>query len=124
SGRAVYLVAWIGPIPVGHVLVRLASKTAGARLEDLLVAERMRRRGVATALLEAAEETAAAAGASVLGFSVALSNAAPRRLYERSGYTPGGDPFVSGYTYWDEDGRAHRDEELHLELAKELAARS
>jgi ribosomal protein S18 acetylase RimI-like enzyme len=120
-GHDAYLVAWVETRPVGHVVVRLAPHAKSARLEDLFVAQDVRRQGVATALLEAAETKAVVAGASVVGFSVALSNAAASRLYERAGYAPVGAPFVSGYTYWDEAGRAYRDEEPHRELFKELA---
>jgi GNAT superfamily N-acetyltransferase len=130
GGSATYLIAWQGGEPVGHVLVRSSPVSqqgvaAGcAELEDLFVCEEKRRRGVGRALLAAAEDVARAAGARRLGFGVSVanpSNAAARRLYERCGYTDSGlGEFVLGYTYWDELGRRHRDEELHRYVTKPL----
>ena len=45
-----------------------------------------------------------------------------RALYERMAYEDAGlGEFVSGYTYWDEDGQLQRDEELHRYLIKRLS---
>jgi GNAT superfamily N-acetyltransferase len=130
AGSATYLIAWQGGEPVGHVLVRSSPVSeqgvaAGcAELEDLFVCEEKRRRGVGRALLAAAEDVARAAGARRLGFGVSVanpSNAAARRLYQRCGYADSGlGEFMLGYTYWDELGRRHRDEELHRYVTKRL----
>jgi GNAT superfamily N-acetyltransferase len=134
SGRAIYLIAWLGDEPVGHVLVHLlpvseqGTSVGCAELEELFVRVDARGRGVGRALLEAAEAAAEGAGASSLGLGVSVanpSNAAARRLYERCGYTDAGlDEFMLGYTYWDERGRSYRHEELHRYLAKLLGPSS
>jgi ribosomal protein S18 acetylase RimI-like enzyme len=55
-------------------------------LWSLVVSVRARRRGVATALLEAAERAAAGRGATKLSLHVLGTNTAAQRLYERHGY--------------------------------------
>ena len=130
AGSATYLIAWQGGQPVGHVLVHLSpvseqgATARCAELEDLFVCEKKRGRGIGKALLAAAEGAARDAGPRRLGFGVTVanpSNAAARRLYERCGYTSSGlDEFMLGYTYWDELGRSHRDEELHRYVTKPL----
>jgi GNAT superfamily N-acetyltransferase len=131
SGRATYLIAWLGDEPVGHVLVHFSpvsdqGATVGcAELEELFVREDARGRGIGRALLAQAEAAATSAGATTLGLGVSVANpcnAAARRLYEQRGYTDAGlEEFILRYTYWDELGRSHRDEELHRYLAKPLS---
>jgi GNAT superfamily N-acetyltransferase len=130
AGRATYLIAWLGE-PVGHVLVHLSpvseqGATVGcAELEELFVKDEARGHGIGTALLAEAEAAAASAGAPSLGLGVSVGNPfneAARRLYEQCGYTDAGlEEFTLGYTYRDERGRSHRDEELHRYLAKPLS---
>jgi GNAT superfamily N-acetyltransferase len=131
TGRAVYLIAWLGGEPAGHVLVHLSPRSEQgaavgcAELEDLFVREEARGRGVGRALIAEAEAAAVRSGATGLGCGVSVANpdnAAARRLYEQCGYTdPGLEEFMLGYTYWDELGEAHRDEEPHRYLAKPLS---
>jgi predicted GNAT family N-acyltransferase len=68
-----------------------------ARLGRLCVRPAVRRRGLAAALLAAAEEEARAVGAVRIGM-LAQTGALP--LYERAGYTPYGERF-------DEQGIEH-----------------
>ena len=75
-----------------------------ARFGRLCVRASARGRGVAAALLEAAEREARAAGAVRIGMH-AQTDALP--LYERAGYTPYGDRF-------DEEGIEHVGMEKHL----------
>jgi GNAT superfamily N-acetyltransferase len=131
AGRATYLIAWLGNEPVGHVLVHLApvseqgARVGCAELEEMFVHEEARGRGVGKALLAAAEAAAEGAGASSVGLGVTVANpanAAARRLYEQCGYVDSGlEEFMLGYTYWDELGRSHRDEEPHRYLVKALS---
>lgn len=126
-----YLVAWRGNEPVGHALVHLRPKSdqgavlGCAELEDLFVRADARGHGVGAALLAAAEREAAGMGMQQLGFAVTVLNRhndAARRLYEGRGYRDAGlGEFNAGYTYWDEDGQPHRDEEPHRYLCKRLA---
>jgi ribosomal protein S18 acetylase RimI-like enzyme len=93
-------------------------------LGDLAVAEHARGRGAGGMLLEAAEAVAAERGQHLIGLEVTVSNPFnedARALYHRQGYRDAGfAPFISGYTYWDETGQPHRDEELHRYLTKQL----
>jgi len=75
-----------------------------ARFGRLCVRAGARGRGVAAALLEAAEREARAAGAVRIGMH-AQTDALP--LYERAGYTAYGDRF-------DEEGIEHLGMEKHL----------
>ena len=75
-----------------------------ARFGRLCVRESARGRGIAAALLAAAEAEARAAGAIRIGMH-AQTDALP--LYERAGFTPYGDRF-------DEEGIDHLGMEKHL----------
>ena len=75
-----------------------------AKFGRLCVRSSARGRGIAAALLAAAEEEARAAGARRIGMH-AQTGALP--LYERAGYTPYGERF-------DEEGIEHLGMEKHL----------
>jgi GNAT superfamily N-acetyltransferase len=86
-----YLIAWAADEPVGHAHLDWAADPP--ELQDVFVPEAQRRRGVASALTGAAEERAASRGYSRLALEVSeSSNPAARRLYEKLGYRPTGDP--------------------------------
>lgn len=59
-----------------------------ARLADLAVLEKFRRRGVATALIEAAEDYARERGATCLHIGVMAANRRALALYDSCGYAP------------------------------------
>jgi ribosomal protein S18 acetylase RimI-like enzyme len=56
-------------------------------MQDLEVRPAYRRRGVATALIAAAEREARRCRAAKIHLEVSVANAAARRLYEANGYT-------------------------------------
>src|SRR5215211_622992 len=58
-----------------------------AVMEDLFVAQEMRGRGVADALIQACAESARALGAPVLAWQTALDNHRAQAVYERAGAT-------------------------------------
>ena len=87
QGDGAYLVAWDGAEPVGHVHV---TRGDPPELQDLEVCEHARRRGVATALLAAAEGTCRARGASRVRCDVSVDNADARALYASLGYRDAG----------------------------------
>jgi GNAT superfamily N-acetyltransferase len=135
SGDVTNLVAWDGGAPVGWIFVRWPGAMQGERtpqadalgcaeLGDLFVAEAQRSRGTGRALMQAAEDLVRARGVGVAGFEVTTRNPLQdhaRRLYARLGYADAGfGEFMSGYTYWDEQGQPHRDEELHRYWRKDL----
>lgn len=59
-----------------------------ARLADLAVLEQYRRRGIARALIEAAEDYARERGATSLHLGVLANNRGALSLYESSGFAP------------------------------------
>jgi ribosomal protein S18 acetylase RimI-like enzyme len=84
QGDGRYLVAWLGVLPVGHVHV---TDDDQAEMQDLEVRPAYRRRGVATALIAAAEREARRRHAATIHLEVSVANEAARRLYEANGYT-------------------------------------
>jgi GNAT superfamily N-acetyltransferase len=84
---AVYLVAWDGDDPVGHVhLAWRATELGLPELQDMYVLPERRSHGVGARLAAAAEELAAARGHDTCSLSVSVANVGARRLYERLGY--------------------------------------
>lgn len=81
--RGRYLVAWLGGVPVGHL--HLADGDV-PELQDVYVAAGHRGRGIASALIDAAEAASVARGAASTRIEVSLANDDARRLYERLGY--------------------------------------
>jgi GNAT superfamily N-acetyltransferase len=66
-------------------------------LSDLFVTPPARRRGVGTALLNGAAETARAAGAARLELATAIANDPARRLYEKLGWKRDDEFCVYGF---------------------------
>jgi ribosomal protein S18 acetylase RimI-like enzyme len=79
-----YLVAWEDGDPVGHAHIEWALEPP--ELQDVFVAAAHRRRGIATALTEAAEERVRARGGIVLALTVGADNTAAQALYRKLGY--------------------------------------
>jgi predicted GNAT family N-acyltransferase len=102
DGEALHLVAVDGEV-LGTCRM-LIQRGGTARFGRLCVRASARGRGIAAALLEAAESEARAAGAVRIGMH-AQTDALP--LYERAGYTPYGERF-------DEEGIEHVGMEKHL----------
>ena len=83
-----YLVAWERDLPLGHAHVAWEGTTLGVpELQDVFVAVRWRRRGVASSLARAAEQLAAARGHRRISLSHGVSDHRARTLYERLGYS-------------------------------------
>ena len=103
AGRQAIVLADLDGIPVGAVTVALhAGLPPGrAHVSDLLVSPLWRRRGVGTALLQAAEEEARGRGLRECTLDVDAGNAAALELYRRAGYVhyrPAQFPWGPGYT--------------------------
>jgi ribosomal protein S18 acetylase RimI-like enzyme len=128
-GECVYLIAWEGDEPIGHLNLRLrgrklpdrARRFGAAQIEDLRVARAHRRRGVATELMQRAAAEAAAHGFRTIGLGVDVGNVPARRLYFQEGYEEAGlGKFVVSYPYIDEDGVEHQAHETCTYLIKQL----
>jgi ribosomal protein S18 acetylase RimI-like enzyme len=130
KGECVYLIAWDGGEPVGHLNLRVrgrklpdrARRLRAAQIEDLRVSRAHRRRGVATELMQRAAETARAHGFRTIGLGVDIDNAPARGLYRQEGYEESGlGRFVVSYPYIDEDGAERQAHETCTYLVKQLA---
>ena len=129
-GESVYLIAWDGNEPVGHLNLRVrgrklpdrAKRFAAAQIEDLRVARGHRRRGVATKLMRRAADEASAHGFRVIGLGVDVGNMAARRLYFAEGYEESGTgQFIVSYPYLDEEGYERQAHETCTYLVKKLS---
>ncbi len=89
QGDGVYLVAWEGEEPLGHVHLAL---TDPPELQDVSVRPEHRRRGVASALTVAAERAAEARGADRLRLEVSVTNDGAQALYRGLGFNDAGLP--------------------------------
>lgn len=127
AGEVLYLSAWLNEVPVGHLLLKWTG--SGERpdlvdcpdIEDLVVAESFRRRGIASRLLEAAESEARGRGYSRIGLSVGIDNMPARALYDRRGYREYDDcRFEISGTYRDDRGQEHTWREICTYRIKNL----
>ena len=89
QGNGFYLVAWDGGDPLGHAYLAL---TDPPELQDVEVRAEHRRRGVATALAEAAEVFVGGRGCDRLRLTVSDDNLAAQVLYLGLGYADVGIP--------------------------------
>ncbi|GAB3411246.1 GNAT family N-acetyltransferase [Flindersiella endophytica] len=104
TGEGTTLVARLDGVVVGLVTVRWTSRNPSFAeqgiplVHQLAVAPSFRRLGVATALLEAAEQLAAARGRSRVGITVGLFDeyGPAQRLYAKRGYLPDGRGACTG----------------------------
>jgi GNAT superfamily N-acetyltransferase len=104
-GGGVVLVAWLEGRPVGEVFLECEPATEPEvrrhlpgvpRLDHLEVAGPFWGRGIGTALILAAEDSARQLGHERIALGVGLDNLKARRLYERLGYVDWGQGTVVG----------------------------
>jgi GNAT superfamily N-acetyltransferase len=113
-GGGVVLVAWLDGRPVGDVYLDWEpAKEPEVRrhlpgvpvLDHLEVLGSLWGRGIGTALIRAAEDTARQLGYERLALGVGLENLRARRLYERLGYADWGHGTVVGtWVEYPDDG--------------------
>lgn len=106
TGRRVLLVAWLEGSLVGTVMVDLAmpaNQPHRAEIQKLFVHPAARRRGVARALMQAAEAAAGQAGRSLLTLDTRSGDDA-ERLYAAMGWTRAGE--IPGFAL-SADGSLH-----------------
>ena len=89
QGDGFYLVAWEGEEPLGHVYLAL---TDPPEVHDVSVRSEHRRRGVASALIAAAERQTRAHGGDRLRIAVGVDNEPAQALYRALGYVDAGVP--------------------------------
>ena len=114
-GEMLQVIAWIAGEPAGRGMVLFpghaehspsAERERCAEVRDVFVPEPHRRKGVASALMNALEEAARRNGHERVGLSVGLDDQAapPRALYDALGYTRAHGPFISSTTLEGDDG--------------------
>lgn len=89
QGDGMYLVAWAGDEPVGHVHLAL---TDPPELQDVSVRSEYRGRGIAVALTVAAEREARDRRFDRLRLEVGVDNEVAQALYRGLGYVDAGFP--------------------------------
>lgn len=113
-GGGVLLVAWLDGRPVGDVFLDCGSADEPEvrrhlpgvpRLDHLEVPGPFMGRGIGTALIHTAEDTARRLGHERIALGVGLDNRGARRLYERLGYVDWGHGTVVGtWVEYPDDG--------------------
>ena len=130
QGEVLYLVAWRGDMPLGHVLLQWPGAPAEPaapqlpdcpNLEDLFVHPEYRSRGIGTRLLQVAEVLAKERGFRRVGLAGTVGNLLALALYERLGYMDAGlSQFHITWPYVDRNGRQRTAEETDVYLVKNL----
>lgn len=126
--EGVYLIAWDGSTPVGHVYLKFSGADEALvrdrlgvcpTIEDLWILPERRRRGIGSQLMTAVEGAAANHTFHRVGLGVSLDNAAARALYDGLDYRDVG----IGYTvrYRRTEGFDRDFEEECVYLVKELS---
>ena len=104
STTAAVIVAEADGILAGYGLVLFQARSLVARLYSIAVAPQFGRRGIASALLAAAEEAAQTRGCTAIRLEVHDSNRAAAKLYEAAGYRR----FGRRARYYEDGGDALR----------------
>lgn len=115
DGECVGLVATVGADRVGLAELMLGEVP---ELRNVHVLEAWRGRGVGTAILAAAERSAA--GSGTLQLAVADDNPRARSLYERLGFMLTGEQRRVEYQYVDDTGLLRDATEVDLVMQKDL----
>ena len=127
--EGISLIATNGGEVIGYVAIVWESNYEGFRsrgiplVHQIIVAEPFRRRGVSTALMDAAEQLARDRGVATLGITVGLFDeyGPAQRLYARRGYVPDGRGACQGQRPLSEGVRVTMNHDLIMWLTKDLA---
>ena len=122
------LIATTGSDIIGYVAIIWESDYAGFRsrgiplIHQLTVAGASRRRGVATLLMDSAEQLVRGRGIATLGITVGLFDGygPAQRLYGRRGYTPDGRGACRGQRPLSKGMQVTMDDDLIIWLTKDL----
>ncbi len=127
QGLRTVLVARLAGGVAGHASIVWEARYPGFRergipeIQDLNVVPELRRRGVASALLDEAERRVSARADSVgIGFGLHAGYGAAQRLYVRRGYVPDGRGVFLSERSPAEGERVPLNDELVLHLVKSL----
>jgi ribosomal protein S18 acetylase RimI-like enzyme len=124
----VSIVAWLGTVPVGHVLVRwqpdepLRSALPGIpAIESLWVKPGHESQGIGSRLMDRAEDLARERGYDRVALGVGIENGRARRLYEHRGYREAGiERSRVEWPYLDERGEERTEGETCTYLVRTL----
>jgi len=124
------LIATDGSDVIGYVAIVWESNYAGFRnrgiplVHQVAVAGPFRRRGVATLLMDTAEQLARDRGIATLGITVGLSGkyGPAQRLYGRRGYIPDGRGACQGQRPLSQGMQVTMDDDLIIWLTKDLVS--
>ena len=124
------LIATAGSGVIGYVAIVWESGYAGFRsrgiplIHQLAVAGPSRRQGVATLLMDAAEQLVRDRGIATLGITVGLFDGygPAQRLYGRRGYTPDGRGACRGQRPLSKGMQVTMDDDLIIWLTKDLVS--
>ncbi|MEV7888229.1 GNAT family N-acetyltransferase [Streptomyces sp. NPDC002817] len=128
AGESTYLVAWLEGRPVGNTELRRTGCAAPEVTVDPpeinaldVFPERLRSRGIGTALIRAAEGLARERGLTVVGIGIGVGKDNPRAaaLYARLGYRPLVG-YVDRYSYEAADGTTRECVDAAVFLVKNL----
>jgi GNAT superfamily N-acetyltransferase len=128
AGEGTTLVGRLGSVVAGLVTVRWTSRNRAFAeqgiplVHQLSVDPELRRLGVATALLDAAEQLAASRGCGQIGITVGLFDVygPAQRLYARRGYVPDGRGACRGQVPLRQGETVEVGHDLILWLTKDL----
>jgi len=122
--HSVYLIAWLGEVPVGHLDLwwQAAEDTPSAQqylagcpeLNGIAVLPEHQSQGIGTRLIAAAEQMARERGSREMCVGVDIENTRARSLYERLGYRDWGHGVVEAY--WllpDQHGTRHAEHAMY-----------
>ena len=114
QGMSTYLIAWIDEVPVGHAEIwwdgceaaEVRQRFPGCPEINALEVwpERLRSRGIGTALMAEAERRAVARGVGWIGLGVADDNPRAAALYLRLGFGETGCCYLDQYEIVNEAG--------------------
>ena len=124
------LIAMGGADVIGYVAIVWESNYAGFRsrgiplVHQIAVAGPVRRRGVATLLMDAAEQLARDRGFAALGVTVGLFDeyGPAQRLYGQRGYVPDGRGACQGQRPLRKGMQVNMDDDLIIWLTKDLVS--
>ncbi len=130
AGEVIYLTAWLEGSPVGNLCLILGGPDnpqardglpAGPEINAFDVIPSHRDRGMGSALIAEAERRARDLGHAATVLGVEVNNHAAHRLYERLGYQDWPHGWMRGsYTWTDDSGREHEQEEVVVWMDKRL----